>query len=134
MGLIHALARICLSGIFINGGIDVLRDPEPRAAIAEPFLERVRPLAPSLPSDPLDVVRANAAVQVGAGAMLALGILPRLSALVLAGSLVPTTVGAHRFWELEGPARVQQRVQFLKNAAILGGLALALTRPRRAGS
>ncbi|HEX2754630.1 MAG TPA: DoxX family membrane protein, partial [Candidatus Limnocylindrales bacterium] len=90
MGLIHRLARVLLSGIFISGGMDVLRDPGPRAVIAGPFLERVRPLAPALPSDPVLVVRANAAFQVAAGATLAVGILPRLSALALAGSLVPT--------------------------------------------
>jgi putative oxidoreductase len=76
-------------------------------------------------------VRANAAVQVAAGAALALAILPRLSALVLAGSLVPTTLGDHRFWEQEGPAAAQRRTQFLKNAAILGGLIVVGTQPLR---
>jgi uncharacterized membrane protein YphA (DoxX/SURF4 family) len=96
MGLIHRLARVLLSGIFISAGVDVLRNPEPRAVIATPFLERIRALAPALPSDPVLVVRANAAFQIVAGATLAVGILPRLSALALAGSLVPTTLGAHR--------------------------------------
>jgi putative oxidoreductase len=129
MGLIHRLARALLSGIFISGGIDVLRDPEPRAVIAGPFLERLRPFAPALPSDPLLVVRANAAFQIAAGATLAVGILPRLSAFALAGSLVPTTLGAHRFWEQQGPAATQQRTQFLKNAGILGGLILVANAP-----
>ena len=129
MGLINRLARVLLSGIFISSGIDVLRNPEPRAVIATPFLERIRPLAPSLSSDPILVVRANAAIQLAAGATLAVGILPRLSALALAGSLVPTTLGAHRFWEQQGPAATQQRTQFLKNAAILGGLILVANAP-----
>jgi len=129
MGLLRRLARVLLSGIFISGGMDVLRDPEPRAVIATPFLERIRPLAPVLPSDPLLVIRANAAIQMAAGAALAVGILPRLSALALAASLVPTTIGAHRFWEQQGPAAMQQRTQFLKNAAILGGLILAAILP-----
>jgi putative oxidoreductase len=124
MGLIHRLARVLLSGIFMSSGVDVLRNPEPRAVIATPFLERIRPLAPALPSDPVLVVRANAAIQLAAGATLAVGILPRLSALALAGSLVPTTLGAHRFWEQQEPAATQQRTQFLKNTAILGGLIL----------
>jgi putative oxidoreductase len=129
MGLIHRLARVLLSGIFIGGGIDVLRDPGPRAVIAGPFLERLRPLVPALPSDPVLVVKVNAAVQIAAGATLAAGILPRLSALALAGSLVPTTLGAHRFWEQQEPAATQQRTQFLKNAAILGGLILVASAP-----
>ena len=129
MGLIYRRARVLLSGIFISGGIDVLRDPGPRAVIAWPLLERVRPFAPALVSDPVLVVRANAAIQVAAGVMLAVGILPRLSALALAGSLVPTTLGGHRFWEQHGPAAAAQRTQFLKNAAILGGLILVATQP-----
>jgi uncharacterized membrane protein YphA (DoxX/SURF4 family) len=129
MMLIRAMARILLSGIFVGAGTDVLRDPGPRAVTAGPFVERLRQFAPALPDDPLLVVRANAAAQVAAGAALAVGILPRLSALALAASLIPTTVGAHRFWELEGPAAAQQRTQFLKNAAILGGLILVVSAP-----
>ena len=129
MGLIRRLAGLLLSGIFISGGIDVLRDPEQRAVVARRFLERIRPLVPALPTDPVIVVRANAALQVFAGATLAVGFLPRLSALTLAGSLVPTTLGAHRFWEQHGPAATAQRTQFLKNAAILGGLILAAALP-----
>ena len=60
-----------------------------------------------------------------AGGMLAAGILPRLAASALAGSTVLTTIGGHRFWEAGDPQeRGMQRTQFLKNAAILGGLLL----------
>jgi putative oxidoreductase len=70
--------------------------------------------------------RGDALVHVAAGGMLAAGILPRLAALTLAGSLVPTTFGGHRFWEIEDPMqRAQQRTHFLKNTAILGGLLIA---------
>jgi uncharacterized membrane protein YphA (DoxX/SURF4 family) len=65
-------------------------------------------------------------VQVGGGALLAVGIFPRLAGLALAGSLVPTTFAGHPFWQIEDPTqRAQQRVHFLKNAAILGGLLIA---------
>lgn len=37
--------------------------------------------------------------------------------------MLPTTVAGHPFWEIDDPAkRSQQRVQFLKNLGILGGL------------
>ncbi len=125
MAHIQALARLGLSGIFINGGLDVYRDPKPRAAIAGPFIEKLAELVPALPSDPVPIVRVNAIVQVVAGGLLAAGILPRLAATILAGSLVPTTFGGHPFWQVDDPARrSQQRTQFLKNAAILGGLLL----------
>jgi hypothetical protein len=79
-----------------------------------------------LPDDPETLVRANGAAMAGAGALLALGRLPRLSSLVLATTLVPTTYAGHRFWEVKDPAqRRTQRVHFLKNVSLLGGVLLA---------
>jgi putative oxidoreductase len=119
-----------LSAVFLSGGVDVLKNPEPRVKMAAPVLGRITELAPGLPQDPVLLVRANAAVQVAAGAMLAAGRMPRLAALALAASLVPTTVGGHRFWELDDPAqRAQQRIHFLKNTAILGGLLVVSSCP-----
>jgi len=64
---------------------------------------------------------------VGAGSLLALGVFPRLSALALAGSLIPTTLAGHSYWGIEDPAtRKVQRIQFHKNMAMLGGLLLAV--------
>ena len=63
---------------------------------------------------------------VAGGTLLALGIAPRLSALVLAGSLVPTTLAGHSYWTVEDPAaRKIQRIQFHKNLAMIGGLLFA---------
>jgi putative oxidoreductase len=63
---------------------------------------------------------------MAAGGLLALGRLPRLSALALAGSLVPTTLAGHRFWSETDPAkRSMQQIQFFKNVSMLGGLLLA---------
>ena len=63
---------------------------------------------------------------VGAGALLALGRLPRLASTVLAATLVPTTVAAHSFWNEQDPkVRAQQKVQFFKNVSLLGGLLIA---------
>ncbi|MFE7422360.1 DoxX family protein [Rhodococcus sp. NPDC057529] len=89
------------------------------------MLAALRKVAP-VPNDDELIVRANGAVQAFAGATLALGLYPRVSALALAGSLVPTTVAGHGFWSLEVPtARKMQRVQFQKNVAMLGGLLYA---------
>jgi hypothetical protein len=63
---------------------------------------------------------------VGSGALLATGRMPRISAAVLASTLVPTTYVGHPFWEEKDAAtRAQQRTAFLKNLAVLGGLLLA---------
>jgi uncharacterized membrane protein YphA (DoxX/SURF4 family) len=62
---------------------------------------------------------------VGAGLLLPTR-LHRLAALVLIGSIIPTTLGGHRFWEAEEPGmRELQQTQFLKNLGLLGGLILA---------
>ena len=79
-----------------------------------------------LPDETDQLVKINAVVQVAAGALLAIGRLPRLAAAALAASLVPTTLAAHRFWEQEDTGqRAQQQFHFLKNVGLLGGLILA---------
>jgi uncharacterized membrane protein YphA (DoxX/SURF4 family) len=112
-----------IASIFIVSGLDVLANPEPRAKIAKPVVDKVASIVPFAPTDPVDAVRLNAAVHLGAGVLLAAGVMSRLSALALAVSMIPTTVAGHPFWELDDPLkRSQQRVQFLKNLGILGGL------------
>jgi putative oxidoreductase len=126
MSVIRTIARPMLGGIFVLAGLDVLANPEPRAKMAKPVVDALAAAVPVSPKDPLTAVTLNALVHVVAGGMLAAGILPRLAALTLAGSLVPTTFGGHRFWEIEDPMqRAQQRTHFLKNTAILGGLLMA---------
>jgi uncharacterized membrane protein YphA (DoxX/SURF4 family) len=130
--LIQTAARPMLAWVFIHSGADVLRNPAPRAQTAAPTLEKFRQLAPFLPDDDIALVRANAATQLVAGVALASGTFPRLAALALTGSIVPTTIAGHRFWALDDPAhRAQQRVQFNKNLAILGGLLFAAATERR---
>jgi putative oxidoreductase len=89
----------------------------------------VRPIAermPVLSGKPEQAVRINGAVQLVAGSLLALGRWPRLSALAIAATLVPTTLAGHRFWEAEeDEVQAQQRTHFLKNLSMLGGLLIA---------
>ncbi|HEV8297189.1 MAG TPA: DoxX family membrane protein [Acidimicrobiales bacterium] len=125
--LSHRLARPLLSGMFISGGLDAVLHPDTKASRAAPV---INPMARrlGLPEDTRLLVRANGAVQLGAGILLAMGVLPRVASAALAASLVPTTLGGHRFWEEEDPTlRAQQRVHFVKNAGLLGGLLLAAT-------
>ena len=119
-------ARALTGSTYVLLGFDALREPGGRVDQAAPVLASIRKVAPLPEHDEL-VVRANAAVMVASGTLLALGIAPRLSALALACSLIPTTVAGHRYWAIEDPAvRKQQRIQFHKNMAMLGGLLLAV--------
>jgi putative oxidoreductase len=126
LGLLRLATRLLLAWVFLDAGVDVLRNPEPRAKAAGHLFDTVQSAAPGLvPDDRAALVRANAATQLVAGGLLGLGVLPRLAALVLALSLVPTTVGGHPFWRDDDPARKRQnRTHFNKNLAILGGLLL----------
>jgi putative oxidoreductase len=110
------LARPLLASMFIAGGLDALRNPGPRQEL----------VVKAGLQDPEKLVRVNAATQVVGGLALATGRLPRLSALALAGSLVPTTYVGHPFWsEDDKVAMRSQRTQFFKNLSMLGGLLLA---------
>ncbi|HEX2904793.1 MAG TPA: DoxX family protein [Jatrophihabitans sp.] len=125
MALIRRLARPMLAATFIYGGLDTLRNPGPKAQLAE---NTVGPLVNAVPqlSSTEQVVKLDAAVKVVAGTTLALGKFPRLSSAALVASLIPTTYSGHPFWEKKDPAeRRQQLVHFLKNTSIVGGLLLA---------
>lgn len=117
MSPIRTLARPLLASIFVAGGLDALRQPGPK-------VEMVRGAGLSSPEK---LVRLNAVGDVLAGLTLARSRAPRLSALVLAASIVPTTYVAHPFWsEKDKAVRKQQQVHFLKNLGLLGGLLLAV--------
>ncbi|MEX2619853.1 MAG: DoxX family protein [Egibacteraceae bacterium] len=126
MPLVRRIARPLLASVFVPSGLDQLRRP----AAADPDAVRVGPRASALPPlgdlDPQTLVRVSGGVQLAAGSLLAVGRLPRMSAMALALTVVPSTFAAHRFWEVDDPAqRQQQQHHFLKNLSILGGLAIA---------
>jgi uncharacterized membrane protein YphA (DoxX/SURF4 family) len=131
--ILHRLARPMIAAIFISSGIDTLRHPEKKLPSSKAFLESMvekagDSLPAQVPTDPVTLIRLDAAVKVGAGVLLAISKFPRLSALVLAGNLVPTTLAAHSYWVHEDPTqRGAQRIQFLKNLGLAGGLLIAAT-------
>jgi uncharacterized membrane protein YphA (DoxX/SURF4 family) len=114
---IRTLARPLMASMFVTGGVDTLRNPGPRTALATGAgLENADQL-----------VRINGATMVIGGLALATGRLPRLSALALAGTLVPTTYVGHAFWsEKDETSKQQQRIHFVKNLSMLGGLLMAV--------
>jgi len=125
MLLVRAIARPMLAATFISGGLSTLRKPAARVAAADRVVAPLVSRVPQL-SNTEQVVKLDAAAKVVAGSMLALGKLPRLSSLVLAASLVPTTIAGHPYWEEQDPTRrAQQRIHLMKNAGLLGGLLLA---------
>jgi putative oxidoreductase len=56
-----------------------------------------------------------------------------LAELVLAGSLIPTTMAGHPFWKEQDPQqRRNQKIHFFKNVGLFGAMILLATgRGRR---
>jgi putative oxidoreductase len=112
----RALARPLMAAMYVADGASALKSPGPR-------VEAVR--AAGL-SEPEKLVQANAATMLVAGLLFATGRLPRLSALALLASTVPSTWVRHAFWsETDPQAKQTQQAHFMKNLSMMGGLLLA---------
>ena len=122
---LRGLARTLLAGTFVVGGFSSWKRS---SKLAVPALKVIEPVKNAIPGSlsAEQLVKVNAGVQVVAGGLFALGIAPRVMAIVLVGSLVPTTLAGHRFWEIDDDVeKAQQKIQFLKNAGLTGGLIFA---------
>jgi putative oxidoreductase len=123
MRSLRFLARLAFAWIFVHSGYDVMTNPGRRTDL----------VAKTLPvPEPELLVRINGGLMVVGGTALALGFKPRLAALELAATLVPTTYVGHQFWKQSDPAaRRMQKVHFDKNVSLFGGLlAYALAEGR----
>jgi uncharacterized membrane protein YphA (DoxX/SURF4 family) len=135
MSLIRAAARTLLASYFVASGIKAVTDPAPLVPAAEPLADKVVPLvkqyAPDqvagyVPQDAKTLVRINGAAEIVGGVALATGFGRRLGALLLAGTLIPSTIAKYPFWTRDDPEqRADERSHFLKNASLLGGVLLA---------
>ncbi|HET9648529.1 MAG TPA: DoxX family membrane protein [Microlunatus sp.] len=135
MSLIRAAARTLLASYFVASGVKAITNPARLVPAAEPLADKVVPLvkqyAPEqvagfVPEDAKTLVRINGAAEVIGGVALATGVGRRLGALLLAGSLVPSTIARYPFWTREDPEqKAEDRTNFLKNMSLLGGVLLA---------
>jgi putative oxidoreductase len=107
------IGRFLIAAIFLTSGIAKLTDTPATVAhmvkIGIPY------------ADTLALV-AGAAEVLGA-ISLVLGLLTRAGAFGLILFMIPTTLIFHAFWNYQGEAHMQQMVNFMKNVAIIGGLA-----------
>lgn len=130
MTLLRVAARPMLASMFIYGGAMALKDPGPRAAKAQPVADAIKRVAPDLPVNGSNLTRFNGAAQLLGGLALATGHFPRIAAFGLAATLPPTTAVGHQYWnETDPAARANQRIHFLKNVSMAGGLLMATLDP-----
>ena len=105
------VARIAMAALFIPGGLRKLMDLGAFAAMLHkqgvPGADVLAPI--------------GAGVEFFGGIAVLLGFQLRIATLLLILFTIIASFIAHRFWELEGPARQMQQTQFFKNLAIIGG-------------
>ncbi len=115
--MLKSLGHVLLAYMFISGGYSSFSEPGYRVGKVDKA---------GIPAARQAVILNGGAMMV-AGTALAVGILPRLAALILIGTLVPTTFVGHDFWKEQEPqARRNQQIHFTKNVAMIGGLVAVL--------
>jgi len=116
-------ARILVAGVFLANGFGIIPQTQPARELAEHGAPAA--LVPLL-------MLAARALEIVGGLGLTLGIYPQIAAIAVIAFLVPATFVAHDFWHAVGtPVYFLQLLQFLKNAAMTGGLLLIATTPNQ---
>ena len=110
------LGRVFLALLFVVSGIGKITGYAGTAALMAskglPMVEILLPL--------------TIAVELGGGLMLAMGWKTRWAAAALFLFLIPTTLIFHQFWGIDPKLMQMQKVNFLKNVAIMGGMLMVL--------
>lgn len=111
------LGRIIFGGFFLYSGIDHLRKRKSMAEYAG---------SKKVPAPEVAVTASGVLLMMG-GASIMLGIKPRYGALSIAGFLAGVSPFMHDFWNDEEPnQRMNNMINFMKNAALLGGAVMML--------
>ena len=69
-------------------------------------------------------IACAAVIELGCGLAILAGFQARMAAWILILYLIPVTFFFHNFWAAQGTAQQTEMVNFLKNAGIMGGLAI----------
>jgi len=104
--------RILMSAIFIFAAIGKISAFQGTVAYAA---------SAHVPMPQVAIAVAIAVELLGGIAILA-GFQTRIAAWIVFLYLIPTSIFFHNFWAMEGMARMNNQIHFLKNVAIMGGL------------
>ena len=120
-GPVSTLGRILYSGILAYMAIDGFKNNEKRVEVARssgvPMPEVLVPVATAL------LLVANVGILVWR--------FPRASVGALIVFFLGTTPAIHDFWTMEGKERQENKINFLKNVALLGGALILLDEARK---
>ena len=112
------IGRFLIASIFLVSGIAKLTDTPGTVA---------HMVAMGIPYPDTLALVAGAAEVLG-GIAIAAGFLTRVASAGLILFMIPTTLIFHAFWNDAGQDRMPQMVNFMKNLAILGGLAVLMAQ------
>lgn len=113
--------RVLLCLIFLFSGVNKMFNFDATAA---------RMADAGMPIAPLFLVGAIGLELVGS-LLVITGLQIQLGALMLLAFLLPATFIFHPFWQFEGQQQAIERIQFMKNLAIMGALLMLVAHGRR---
>ena len=110
------VGRILIAAIFIMSGVAKLTNTEGTVGYMA---------AQGIPEPGTLAIIAGLA-EVAGGLAILFGFLARIGAIGLLVFLSITTLVFHDFWTMTGEEQKTQMIQFMKNLAVMGGLALLI--------
>jgi putative oxidoreductase len=112
--LMILIARICLSSYFLWEGVSNVWNWKGTAEYMK---------SKNMPSS---ILPAAVILQIVGGLSVLLGYQARIGAVLLIVFIIPAAIKMHDFWRASAPERITQKMLFMKDVAILGGLLLLL--------
>jgi len=118
-----AAARVLVGVVFLTTGFgNIAQAPAAKALANHGAPGALVPL----------LMLAGRTIKIVGGFGLILGIHSQIAAIAVIAFLIPATLVGHGFWQVRGtPTYIQQRLQFLKNAAMTGGLLFIAATPNQ---
>jgi uncharacterized membrane protein YphA (DoxX/SURF4 family) len=118
---LHLVGRVMLGGFFIISGIGHFQHLPMMAGFTG---------SKGVPSPKLAVMVSGLMIIVG-GVSILLGLKPHWGIALVSAFLVPVTLLMHQYWTHTDPMmRINDRVNFMKNIAILGACWMLLLVPQ----
>lgn len=108
------IGRILMAAIFVLSGVSKFADPAGTVG----YMNSVGVPGPEV------LVYVVALCEVAGGLALIFGFLTRVAAFLLIVLLVLINLFFHNFWAMPPEEATMQQVQFFKNLAVMGGLAM----------
>jgi putative oxidoreductase len=108
------LGRILLALIFVQAGFEKLMG----------FSGVVSSIAGKGLPMPEVLAVATVAIELGAGLLLVVGLKARWAAFLLFLFIIPVSLTFHNFWTMQGAQAAMNKIQFMKNVSIMGGMLL----------